>query len=137
MHEWALAESILIAAIDEAKKQKLKKIKEITISIGELQQIEKDIFNFALDEIIKTQDEILNQVKINITIERSLMECKHCGHKWNFDDIKKKLNEDESEAIHFLPEVAIVHSRCIKCGSPDFDIIEGRGISITSIKGTR
>ena len=49
MHEWALAESILSAAIDESKKQKIKKITEIKISLGELQQIEKDIFRFVLN----------------------------------------------------------------------------------------
>jgi len=51
--------------------------------------------------------------------------------------MKKKLNEDESEAIHFIPEVAFVHARCPKCGSPDFEIMTGRGVSITSIKGEK
>ena len=44
MHEWALAESILTAAVEEGKKKHLKKISEIRISIGELQQIEEEIF---------------------------------------------------------------------------------------------
>ena len=43
MHEWALAESILTTAIEAAEKEKLKIVTEIRISIGELQQIEKDI----------------------------------------------------------------------------------------------
>jgi hydrogenase nickel incorporation protein HypA/HybF len=51
--------------------------------------------------------------------------------------MKKKLNEDESEAIHFLPEVAFVHTRCPKCKSPDFEITKGRGVTITSIKGEK
>ena len=51
--------------------------------------------------------------------------------------MKKKLNEDESEAIHFIPEVAFVHTRCPKCGSPDFEIQKGRGVSITQIKGEK
>ena len=44
MHEWALAESIIVAALDAARKEKLKIISEINIQIGELQQIEQDIF---------------------------------------------------------------------------------------------
>ena len=52
MHEWALAESILTAAVEEAEKQKLKRITEIKIALGELQQIEQDIFEFALNEIM-------------------------------------------------------------------------------------
>ena len=136
MHEWALAESILTAAVEAAEKEKLKKITEIKIAIGELQQIEQDIFQFALDEIIKTQDK-LKDVKIKIDTEPSTLQCKNCEHGWKFSDMKKKLNDDESEAIHFIPEVAFVHTRCPKCGSPDFEITTGRGVSITQIKGEK
>ena len=137
MHEWALAESILAAAVEAAEKEKLKKISEIKISIGELQQIEQDIFEFALKEIIKTQDDTLKNVKIHIETEESVLKCKSCEHTWNFSEIKKKINENEAEEIHFIPEVAFVHTRCPKCGSPDFEIQTGRGVSITSIKGEK
>ena len=49
----------------------------------------------------------------------------------------KKLSEDESEAIRFIPEVTFVHTRCPKCGSPDFEITTGRGVSIAQIKGEK
>jgi len=137
MHEWALAESILTAALESAEKEKLKKITEIKISIGELQQIEQDIFEFSLNEIINTQGEKLKDVKIKIETEKSTLKCKSCENTWKFSDMKKKLNEDESETIHFIPEVAFVHTRCPKCGSPDFEITTGRGVSITSIKGEK
>lgn len=137
MHEWALAESILTAALEVAEKEKLRKIKEIKVSIGELQQIEQDIFEFALDGIIKDQGGKLKDVKITIEAEKSTLKCKSCEQTWKFSDMKKKLNEDESEAIHFIPEVAFVHTRCPKCGSPDFEITKGRGVSITSITGEK
>jgi hydrogenase nickel incorporation protein HypA/HybF len=136
MHEWALAESILTAALEAAEKEKLKKIKEIKIAIGELQQIEQDIFQFALDEIIKDEEK-LKDVKIKIETEKSTLRCKNCEKTWTFSDMKKKLTEDEGEAIHFIPEVAFVHTRCPKCKSPDFEISEGRGVSITQIKGEK
>jgi len=137
MHEWALAESILTTAVEAAEKEKLKTITEIKVGIGELQQIEQDIFEFALGEIIKEQGGKLKGVKITIETEKSTLKCKSCENTWKFNDIKKKLNEDESEAIHFIPEVAFVHTRCPKCGSPDFEITTGRGISITSITGEK
>lgn len=137
MHEWSLAESILTAAVEEADKQKLKKITQITIGLGELQQIEQDIFEFALDEIIKSQEDKLKDVKIKIETIQSNLKCKKCNHAWSFSDMKKKLSGDEGEAIHFLPEVAFVHSRCPKCGSPDFEITSGRGVSITQMKGVK
>jgi hydrogenase nickel incorporation protein HypA/HybF len=135
MHEWALAESVIVAAVEAAEKENLKTICEINISIGELQQIEKEIFRFALDEILKSYS--LKNVKICIKTERSALRCRSCGHTWSFSEVKKKLGEDESEAVHFIPEVAFVHGRCLECGSPDFEITKGRGVSITSIKGER
>ncbi len=51
MHEWALAESVLSAAVDTAKAQHLKTITDITVEVGELQQIEKEIFLFALTQL--------------------------------------------------------------------------------------
>ena len=137
MHEWALAESILVAAVEEAKKQKMKKITEITIGLGELQQISMEVFNFALDEIIKEQKGILSNVKIKIDVLESNLKCNNCENTWKFSDMKKKISDDEGEAIHFLPEVAFVHTRCPKCGSPDFEITTGRGVSITQIKGEK
>jgi len=66
MHEWALAESIITAALEAAEKEHLKTITEIKIGIGELQQIEQDIFEFALNEIIKAHGKKLKNVKISI-----------------------------------------------------------------------
>ena len=137
MHEWALAESILTAAVEVADKEGLKKIKEIYIGIGELQQIAMDAFEFALEEIINQHNKKLKGVKIKFKTEESNLICSNCGHEWKFGDMKKKLNEDESEAIHFIPEVAFVHTRCPKCGSPDFEITTGRGVSIAQIKGEK
>jgi len=137
MHEWALAESILTAALEAAEKEKLKKITEIKISIGELQQIEQDIFEFALEQIIDEQKGKLENVKIKIKTEKSTLKCNSCNHTWLFSNMKKKISEDESEAIHFIPETAFVHTRCPKCGSPDFEIKTGRGVTITQIKGEK
>jgi hydrogenase nickel incorporation protein HypA/HybF len=137
MHEWALAESILTTAVNAADKEKIKRIMEIVIGLGELQQVEQDIFEFALGELIKDQGEKLKDVKIKIKSEKSNFVCNNCQNHWSFDDLKNAINEDESEAIHFIPEVALVHSRCPKCGSPDFEITKGRGVSILSIKGEK
>ena len=136
MHEWALAESIIITSLEEAKKKKLKSLKEVKISIGELQQIENDIFIFAFNEIKKQQKKV-KDVNVVIEIEKSVLKCKNCEKTWNYSDFKDKLNKDESEAIHFVPEIAFVYTRCPKCGSPDFEIKSGRGVTIKSIKGVQ
>jgi Zn finger protein HypA/HybF involved in hydrogenase expression len=48
MHEWALAEAILASAKGVAEQENLKEITEVTIKVGELQQIEPPILRFAL-----------------------------------------------------------------------------------------
>jgi len=137
MHEWALAESILVAGLEAAKKEHLKTLTNIVIGIGELQQIEVDIFEFALKEIIQTYKDQLAKLTYTIKIIPSTLQCKTCAHTWTFAESKKSLSDDEGESIHFIPEVAFVHMRCPKCGSPDFEITEGRGVSILQLTGEK
>jgi hydrogenase nickel incorporation protein HypA/HybF len=137
MHEWALAESIVMATVEEASKEKLKSITQVTISIGELQQIEKEIFLFALNELGKSQKPPIKKDAFVLKTEKSTLTCKNCEEIWKYSDMKKKLNLTESESIHFIPEVVFVHARCPRCGSPDFEITKGRGVVLSSIKGVR
>lgn len=136
MHEWALAESIITAVLQHAEQHHLKTITQVTIRLGTLQQIETDIFKFALTEI-KKQNEKTKDVRIRLEKEDTQLQCTSCQHRWGFSDMKKTLNGEEGEAIHFIPEVAYVHTRCPNCGSPDFTIGKGRGVTLQSIKGIR
>ena len=137
MHEWALAESVIKTSIAAAEKEQLKKITEINVKLGALQQITDDIFRFALDELVSSYKDKFKDVTITIETEETTLQCKQCEHSWQFTDMKDGLSEDEAEAIHFIPEVAFVHTRCPKCRSPDFRIVKGRGVSISSIKGIK
>ena len=130
MHEWALAEAVITAAQQIAEKEKLKEIKEITIKVGELQQIEQDILSFALSQLKPAN---FRNVEFRILKAKTKLKCRVCGNTWLFR--KQKLDETTAEAIHFVPEVAHTYIRCSKCGSPDFEIAEGRGIWIENVKG--
>jgi hydrogenase nickel incorporation protein HypA/HybF len=137
MHEWALAEAVVETAIEESRKEGLEAISEITVQIGELQQIELEVFHFALDEIAKAHDEdsLLTNAKVHLETERAIFKCRVCGTDWDYRD--SGVNEDEGEAIHFAPEVAHVYVRCPSCKSPDFEVIQGRGVLLKAIKGKR
>lgn len=137
MHEWALAESVIKSSIAAAEKEKLKKITQITVRLGALQQIADDIFKFALDELVNAYAEKFQDVTINIETEETELQCKKCEHTWQFKDMKNNLTDDEAESIHFIPEVAFVHTRCPKCNSPDFRITKGRGVTVSSIQGIK
>jgi hydrogenase nickel incorporation protein HypA/HybF len=141
MHEWALAEAVISTLVETSKKEKVKEIAEVKIKMGELQQIDEEIFKFALKEIIKemtqSQYSLLKKAKIKIEKESAILKCRVCGYEWTFSDQAKKLSKEEAESIHFIPEAAYVYIRCPECKSPDFEIIKGRGVWINSIKGIK
>ena len=132
MHEWALAEAILTSAKEIAEKEKLKEVTEVTIKVGELQQVESDILRFALSEM---KPEIFRNAKFHILKAKTTLKCRVCETTWQFN--LKKLDKNNAEAIHFVPEVAHSYIKCPKCGSPDFEIVSGRGVWLENIKGAR
>jgi len=137
MHEWALAEAVCTSAMNAAQQEHLDTIIEIVINIGELQQINKNLFQEIMQDMIPETYPILKKAKITVHIETTTLHCRHCNHEWTFTSVKDNLTGDEAEAIHFVPEVAFVHMRCPKCQHPDFEIIKGRGVSIQSITGEK
>jgi hydrogenase nickel incorporation protein HypA/HybF len=134
MHEWALAESVIKAALEHAGAGKLKNLKETGVVFGELQAIDKEIFVFALEELRK-QFPGARTCKFKIILEPAAFRCKACSREFPLKGLKK--TRDEAEFIHFVPEMAHTFLKCPGCKSPDFEIARGRGVSISYIKGDR
>lgn len=132
MHEWALAEAVVSAASETARKERLRKVTEVRVRVGELQQIEMDVFRFAFSQVKKAE---LESAGLRIEKEKARMRCRACGSTWTFS--RKGLDEGGAEAIHFVPEVAHVYIKCPRCGSPDFEVLEGRGVWLLSVKGVK
>jgi len=132
VHEWALAEAVVSAASQIAVKEGLKEVTEVVVKLGELQQIEPEVFMFALSQL-KTP--MLRNTEFRIEKDLAELRCRVCGRQWTFGTTG--LDEDAKEAIHFVPEIAHVYVRCPQCGSPDFEITRGRGIWIESVKGMK
>lgn len=135
MHEWALAEAVISSVLKAAEEEGLGEITKIKIKMGELQQMDIEVFEFALREISQPQRPIMRKAKIELETEEAILKCRACGHEWLFSEAIKGLSEEQSEAIHFIPEVAHVYIRCPKCESPDFEFVKGRGVWIESIEG--
>ncbi|MFP3951983.1 MAG: hydrogenase nickel incorporation protein HypA [Candidatus Bathyarchaeia archaeon] len=132
MHEWALAEGIISTAQRLAEEEDLEEITEVNVAIGELQQVEHDIIEFALDQL---RMELMKKTEFNLKSIPAKFRCRRCGEEWSFSS--KGMNEEVSEAIHFVPEMAHVYIKCPGCGSPDFEVLEGRGMWLESIKGVK
>ena len=132
MHEWALAEAVISAASEVADKEGLRRVSEVSLRVGALQQIDHEVLRFALLQLRKAK---LKDARFRIEHVRARMKCRACGHTWVFNE--KQLDEDMVEAVHFVPEIAHVYVRCPSCGSPDFEVLEGRGVWLRSVKGVK
>jgi hydrogenase nickel incorporation protein HypA/HybF len=132
MHEWALAEAVISAASEAAEKEGFRKVMEVRIRVGELQHIDQDVLMFALSQLKKAE---LGSADFRIEEAKARMRCRACGHTWVFNE--KELDENMVEAIHFVPEVAHVYVKCPSCGSPDFEVLGGRGVWLVSVKGVK
>lgn len=132
MHEWALAEGVVSAVNRIAEENGLVEVTEVTVRIGELQQIDHDVFRFALDQ---QRTPLMKKAHLTIEPIKGRLNCHACGMQWVFSP--EALGEDVSEAVHFVPEVAHAFVKCPKCGSPDFEIVEGRGVWLASVKGVK
>lgn len=132
MHEWALAEGVVSTAVKIARAEGLSEITEVVVKIGELQQVEHDVLNFALEQLRKP---MMKNARFVLETIPARLRCRVCGEEWKFSP--EELSEEVSEAIHFVPEVAHVYIKCPGCGSPDFEVVEGRGVILASIKGVK
>jgi hydrogenase nickel incorporation protein HypA/HybF len=132
LHEWALAESVVNTVLKYKEEKNLSKVNKVFIKVGKLQQIELDILSSALEDISKMKN---IEGKFIVEEENVFFKCRICGRDWDFQEGVKGLNEGESEYVHFIPEVIRVYSKCPECGSPDFEVLKGRGVWIDYIEG--
>lgn len=135
MHELALAEAVLSAALEAAEREGIARIRRIAVRIGELQRIRRDVFEFALREVLPADEPRLESVRIQLETDRARLRCRPCGREFGLADASGPTGADQAEAIHFVPELAHAFVSCPGCGSPDFEVSGGRGVTIEAIEG--
>ena len=136
MHEFALADSVVKAALQAANEAGIERIERIVVKVGELQQIKKDLFEFSLTNVIPAADPRFADVTFDVAEEPVRFECRVCGTGYGRDDVDIDAGGDQGEAVHFIPELSHAFARCPSCGSPDFDIAQGRGITLERVEGS-
>jgi hydrogenase nickel incorporation protein HypA/HybF len=135
MHELALADAVMKAAVKAADDAGIGRIDKLVVKVGELQQIEKDLFEFSLASVLASQDSRLADALFDVSLEPVLFGCNACGREYGKADVDLG-GVDESEAIHLIPELSHAFARCPSCGSPDFEILAGRGITLERLEGS-
>ena len=132
MHEWALVEGVITTATRIAEEEGLSEVTEVVVMVGELQQVEHDVLEFAFSQL-KTK--LFENAKFILETQSAKFKCRKCGEEWPFTP--DNMEEDVSEAIHFIPEMAHVYIKCPECSSPDFEVLQGRGVWLVTIKGVK
>lgn len=135
MHEYALAEGVISTALKVAADGGVRKITRIVVAIGELQQIERELFAQALIEVMPATHEQLADAAIDLRVEPALLRCRVCDRQFGMAEVDGELAGDEAEAVHFIPELAHTYLRCPGCGSPDFAVLSGRGVWLETVEG--
>jgi hydrogenase nickel incorporation protein HypA/HybF len=135
MHELALAEAVVVAALEAADRRGLSEILRICVSVGELQSVRKETFEFALAEVMPAAEPRLASTRIQVEVEPARFRCRSCTEPFSLTDETRPSDPDGVHAIHFIPELAHAFLRCPGCRSPDFEVVGGRGVSITAIEG--
>ena len=130
MHEWALAESVVETVKRHLEGRDSPKLRSVTLLFGELQSIDQEIFEEGIKNLL--MGEAFGSEVFHVERERAVFRCNRCESQWGLED-RPDLQEDEREAIHFVPEAAHVYMRCPSCSSPDFRVEKGRGVLVKSI----
>ena len=131
MHEFALAEAVVRAAIQTADAEGMTAVRRVAVQVGELQSIKKDVFEFALQQT-GSDDPRLAETAMEVEIIPAQFECRSCGNRFTLAETAER-DATAKEAIHFVPELAHAFLRCPQCRSPDFEVTAGRGVAIASI----
>ncbi len=134
MHEFALADAVVKAARRAAREAGIDRVEAISVRVGELQQIDPDLFEFSLTRVLPGGDPTLEGVRFVVEREPVVFGCRVCERRFGTADLPG-VDAEGGEAVHFLPELAHAFVRCPGCGSPDFDILAGRGVTLERVEG--
>lgn len=134
MHELALAEAVLSAARETAEREGFKRVTKLVVSLGELQQISIPSFEFCLKEVRPSAGPLVTEAEIVLQTEPAELSCRPCARTFSLADARAP-EGDNAEAVHFIPELVHAFVSCPSCGSVDFAVLRGRGVSISSIEG--
>jgi hydrogenase nickel incorporation protein HypA/HybF len=131
VHEYALAEAVVETVKREMAKRNAEELVSVTLSLGELQNVDEEIFLQGLR--LHLEGEPFDPSRFRLVKEPAVFSCRGCGDRWKLADFPG-ITERDKEAIHFVPETARVYLCCPSCGSRDLHLEKGRGVYIQSME---
>ncbi len=119
MHEISIAGAIIDIAIDTAKKHNARKVKELTLEIGELTSLNPDQLKFIFSIISKGT--VLEGADFVIKIISPVIRCNKCEYQGPIEYFEK---------VHFLLPMI----KCPRCEETDIEILSGKECNVKNMK---
>ncbi|MEM1679735.1 MAG: hydrogenase/urease maturation nickel metallochaperone HypA [Sulfolobales archaeon] len=142
MHEYSIAEGIILAIKKIRDYNNLSIVSEADILVGDLAQIDKEVLLELLN--ILSEEYGLGRITFSIKEEESKFECNQCGFSWSWSQIRDSIMgelcggvEDCDNPVHFIPDLINVFMVCPRCKSQDFKIVSGYDVRLLSVKGVK
>jgi len=112
MHELRIAEDLAAIVLEVAAKEKLTRVRKVSIAFGQLVSIVPEIFESAFN--VAVIGSLAENTELSVEILNVRLKCKSCGNDFLLD----------SNLFS-----------CTVCGATDMDIIQGKELFIKSIEG--
>jgi hydrogenase nickel incorporation protein HypA/HybF len=110
MHELSLASDVISLVAEEARKNGVEAIHELSIELGELCGVDAESFRFSLDLLRKGT--LLDTSSVRIIGTEGKARCSACGELFGLHDLL---------------------SSCPSCGGPPGEILAGREFRLISM----
>ena len=142
LHEMSIAQNIVDTVLSEAQKKGAKKVKEISVDVGQLMQLDRSALAFAL-RLLMTGP-VLKGARVRVRVKKASFSCRRCDLEWGMAEAQKQLAEvpdalrvrepDSKELpLHFFPFLYPAFIRCPRCGSSDISSKEGEEIQLRRV----
>lgn len=115
MHELSLMSNILDIVVEHAQRHGAQKVTRINLRIGVLSDIIPQWAQTYFDML--SRDTIADGASLEIERVPVAVRCGSCGHEETFRDGEWQFT-------------------CVKCGSMDIELMQGRELSVASIEVT-
>ena len=142
LHELSLAQNIVDTVLSEAEKRDAKRVKEISVDIGQLMQLDRKALTFALRLLMVGPQ--LKGTRVRVHTVKATFSCQKCKLEWGMAEAQKqlemvpdvlKIREPDSKELplHFLPYLYPAFIHCPRCGSSDIISKEGTEIQLSKV----
>ena len=129
MHELGIAQKIVAAVENAAKKNNINRVASIRLRLGQMSATHPDQLKFGFDTYAK--DSSLVKAKLVIEEVKVELECEKC--RVRFGD--KRF--DDHEFAHTIAHAPVTYDppKCPKCGTGRAKIIYGQEMELVDIEG--